>query len=428
MAPPPAHSSAAGHRRNKSASVIKSFISSKSHKHMPSEGGALHLPYMPAPAAPAAASAAAADYSHVHQHANASLLPPDHPDHPDHSYSHPRAPVPSDPSPANPPLPRKSYDARPGPKKSLHTKTVSSVSLRTLAKERDKSRELPLLDLRLPHGQEPHADKTKRIKSSTNLASMFGKSKSKDSRQSSPVKDKENTAPPRNSIAVSPVEARTPIWAQFSSQPLQNVTTTSRALFNDQRREDEPTLNSPQDYSPSTQRSFEHDNPFLQKRAVAKERPKSMHAPKSTSAASLLNTFSRKKSADRAPLSDTHGNESRQRDSSPSKGSSSARPILGRASTDINRLAQPAQPAAPPATAPKKQNRVMAAVAAFNGKAKHADPEPAPATPIKLDPTVVDAEFEEVLVSRREVTYEHLTYMSRNHAIFPHTSALKCEH
>ena len=426
MAPPPAHPpSAAGHRRNKSASVIKSFISSKSHKHTPSDGGALHLPYMPAPAAPAAA-AAAADYSHVHQHPNASLLPPDHPDHP--SYSHMRATAPSDPSPANPTPPRKSYDVRPGPRKSLHTKTVSSVSLRTLAKERDKSRELPLLDLRLPLGQEPQADKTKRIKSSTNLASMFGKSKSKDSRQSSPVKDKENTAPPRNSIAVSPVEARTPIWAQFSSQPLQDVTAASRPPLGDQRRNDEPTTNSPQDYSPSTPRSFEHDNPFLQKRTVAKERPKSMHAPKSTSAASLLNTFSRKKTGDRAPLSDTHGNESRQRDSSPSKGPSAARPALGRASTDIVRLAQPAQPAAPPATSPKKQNRVMAAVAAFNGKAKQADPEPAPASPAKLDPAVVDAEFEEVLVSRREVAYEHLAYNSRNHATFPHINALKCEH
>jgi hypothetical protein len=70
----------------------------------------------------------------------------------------------------------------------------------------------------------------------------------------------------------------------------------------------------------------------------------------------------------------------------------------------------------------------MAAVAAFNGKAKQADPEPVPASPAKLDPAVVDAEFEEVLVSRHITTNEFPTYTNRNHAIFPHTSALRCEH
>jgi hypothetical protein len=70
----------------------------------------------------------------------------------------------------------------------------------------------------------------------------------------------------------------------------------------------------------------------------------------------------------------------------------------------------------------------MAAVAAFNGKAKQADPEPVPASPAKLDPAVVDAEFEEVLVRRHITTNASPTYTSRNHAIFPHTSALRCEH
>jgi hypothetical protein len=45
----------------------------------------------------------------------------------------------------------------------------------------------------------------------------------------------------------------------------------------------------------------------------------------------------------------------------------------------------------------KKPNRVMAAVAAFNGKAKEGQATATP--PAKLDPQVVEAEFETVLVS-----------------------------
>jgi hypothetical protein len=120
-----------------------------------------------------------------------------------------------------------------------------------------------------------------------------------------------------------------------------------------------------------------------------------MFAPKSTSTASLLETFSRKRSNERVPLSDTKGNEGRTRESSPVK---PARPILSRASTDTGSKdysLNPMAPPPPPATT-KKQNRVMAAVAAFNGKSKQADGASASA---KLDPKAVDAEFEEVLVS-----------------------------
>ena len=46
-------------------------------------------------------------------------------------------------------------------------------------------------------------------------------------------------------------------------------------------------------------------------------------------------------------------------------------------------------------------SRVMAAVAAFNGKSKQAESAPASAKP---DPKVVDAEFEEVLVSALSIS------------------------
>jgi hypothetical protein len=236
-------------------------------------------------------------------------------------------------------------------------------------------------------------------KSSTNLATMFGRGKSKENKQS-PVKaprDQENTTPPSSSNALAP--PRTPIWAEFSSQePLREISTTSKVPLNDQRRsiEDEIAHYTPQAYSPTKQRNFfEYGQPALLKRPAVKERPKSMVVPKSTSTTSLLDTFSRKKSNERVPLSDTKGNETRIKESTNSK-PVLARPMLGRASTDTNGRDDGARLPAPPAAAAKKPNRVMAAVAAFNGKSRQGD---TPNSPTKLDPKVVDDEFEIVLVS-----------------------------
>lgn len=260
--------------------------------------------------------------------------------------------------------------------KSLHKKTPSSGSLRSLAAHQEPS------EARHPNNNDNNnaaaaASKPKKAKSSTNLAAMFGKGRSKD-RQSSPVKgrsDKENTTPPGATASYGPPPP-TPIWAEFSSRP------QAAAATNTTNTTTKVPLN---DHQP------------LQKRSAAKERPKSMVVPKTTSTAALLETLSRKKSGDRVPLSDTKGNEGRQRDSSPAKNTPS-RPMLGRASTDTSGKDIHLKPVvSPPVVATKKPNRVMAAVAAFNGKAKQT--EAAPVSPTKLDPKVVDAEFEEVLVS-----------------------------
>lgn len=252
---------------------------------------------------------------------------------------------------------------------------------------------------------------------------MFGKSKSRKIGRSS-TKDKENTSPFPPALASEPPP--TPIWAQFSSQPLQDITTTSKVPLNDQRRslEDEISLYTPHNYSPTKQRDFfEVGQPTLQKRPSPKERPKSMHVPKTTTT-SLLDTFSRKKSTDRAPLTDAQGNGERTRDSSPSKGKAT-RPVLGRASTDTGRQFMTIGAMEPPPSPTKKPNRVMAAVAAFNGRAKQTDA--APPSPTKLDPKVVDAEFEEVLVRLLSTRKRAVADISRNHATSPHISVLRCE-
>lgn len=397
---PPVH----GHRRNKSA-VLRSIItSSKGHRRTPTDGGPLSSDPISKPPYMAASGF------------QAPLLPPDHP------HSQLRAATQTDSTAANPPSPRKPQSS---PRKSLNKKTLSAVSLRSLARKEDKPRANDSFDSRRSEEQEDAVEKPKRPKSSSNLATMFGKR-----REKSPVKesrDKENTTPPRSSHAQAP--PRTPIWAEFSSQQQQQqqAPATSKVSLNDQRRsiEEEIALYTPRDYSPTKQRNFfDYGLPAL--RPAAKERPKSMVVPKTISTASLLETFSRKKSGDRVPLSDTKGNEGRARDMSPSK-NNPARPGFSRASTDTGTRDFSMEPMAPPPVSPKKQNRVMAAVAAFNGKSKQADGTPAPQS--KPDPKVVDAEFEEVLVSVLATSLpisSPPTNHDRNPETSPPTSVLRC--
>ncbi|KAH4175623.1 hypothetical protein HBI81_001930 [Parastagonospora nodorum] len=375
----------AGNRRSKPSTVLKAFVN-KTHKRTISDGmelkknQAFNAPYTPV------------------SNFQAPLLPPDHP------HSQLRAGTRTENIPLNPPSPQKSQDAKQSRPKSLHKKTLSSVSLRSLAKKEEKPKDKKSMDVRRPREEEAMGEKPKKTKSSTNLAAMFGKGRSKE-RSQSPAKqprDKENTTPPNSANASEP--PRPPIWAEFSSTPLQEVTTTSRVPLNDHRRsvEDEIALYTPQQYSPTKQRNFfDYGQPSLQQKPAAKERPKSMVVPKSTSTG-LLETFTRKKSGDRVPLSDTKGNEGRSRDPSPSK-HSAVRPPMGRSSTDTSRKDEKARPAPQPAPAAKKPNRVMAAVAAFNGKSRQME---APSSPTKLDPQTVDAEFEEVLESRNIPTHQ----------------------
>jgi hypothetical protein len=404
---------AAGHRRNKSASVLKSIMSSKNRDGLEQKKKQQPVapPYIAAPAF------------------QTPLLPPDHP------HSQTQATTRTQSIPTNPPSPQKPQDTSASPKKSLHKKTLSSVSLRTLANREEKTKDKKSMDARRPREQEVAAEKPKRPKSSSNLAAMFGKGRTKDRSQSpskqppqSPTKqprDQENASPPRSSNAPAPLRA--PIWAEFSSTPLQEVTTTSRVPLNDQRQsvEDEIALYTPQPYSPTKQRNFfDYGQPSLQQRPPAKERPKSMVAPKSSSTASIFETFGRKKSNERQPLSDTKGNEGRVRESASSK-NMPQRPPFGRSSTDTSRKEVNSKAVAQATVSAKKPNRVMAAVAAFNGKSRQME---APTSPTKLDAKTVDAEFEVVLVCEFTLRKANITNMDRNRETSLHTNVPRCEH
>jgi hypothetical protein len=378
----------AGHRRNKSSSMLKSIIVSKGHKRSPSDGTALKG--APPDSRPYNSNAFAGS--------GAPLLPPDHP-HSQLRAASQTQNIPSD----QPPSPRKSQETRGSPTKGAHKKTLSTVSLRSLGrdKERDMSKDSRSREPSRTRGEDM-ARSPKKTKSSTNLAGLFGKGKQNKEVKSikqtpTPGRDKENTTPPNSSNAAEPLHV--PIWAQFSSQPLQEITTTSKVPLNDRRRsvEEEIALYTPADYSPSKQRNFfEYGQPSLQKKVPVKERPKSVFLPTTTSSTSLFETLGRKKSGDRVPLGDTKGNEGRVKESVSSK-NIAGRGVLSRTSSETSRESKNSSPKKT-GDAVKKPNRVMAAVAAFNGKSKHTGGTPA-TSPTKLDPNVIDAEFERVLVS-----------------------------
>lgn len=376
-----------GHRRNKSSSVLKSIIAPKSHKRSPSDGAAL-TKNQPDNRA----------YNPAALFVNGlPLLPPDHP------HSHLRSADRDQNIPSNPPSPRKSHDAKASPVKGLHKKTLSSVSLRSLGREKDKDKTKEKQSREPSRAREevPMAGKPKKTKSSTNLAGMFSKNKQSKEPKSTPGRDKENTTPPSSATAAGPVQ--TPIWAQFSSQlPLQEVTTTSKVPLNDRHSlEEEIARYTPDNYSPSKQRNFfDYGQPSLQKRPQVKERPKSTILPTGNSTTSLFDTLSRKKSNDRVPLSDSKGNGGKMKQSASSKSIPSPG-LLGRTTSDEDKKDDAAKQVS---NATKRTNRVMAAVAALNGKTKRTDASST--SPVKMDPKVVDAEFEAVLESRNIPTHQ----------------------
>lgn len=380
---PPAMTTAAPaeHRRNKSASMLKSLVL-PGYKRAPADGMAWKKePHAVQPCAPQGL---------VH---GAPLLPPDHP-HSQQRDANRSHNIPIDP-PASPHKPQDTREGRPG---GLHKKTLSSVSLRTLGRDKEKPKDSKSREPSRTR-QEDMSKSHKKSKSRTNLRGLFGKDKHlHDAKE---THNKENTTPPGTSAAASPLH--TPIWAEFSSQPVQDITTTTQVPLNDQRRsmEEEIALYTPSNYSPSKGRNFfDYGQPSLQKKPQVKERPKSFMGSAST--ASLLETLTRKKSDDRVPLGDTKGNGGRAKES-PSK-SVAPRPPLTRASTDT--ITQETASPKKSSNAEKRQSRVMAAVAAFNGKSKQADKGTPATSPTKLDPKVVDAEFEEVLESRQIPTHQ----------------------
>ena len=71
-----------------------------------------------------------------------------------------------------------------------------------------------------------------------------------------------------------------PIWAQFATQPITDLSSTMKVPINDKRNvEEEMALYTPQEYSPSKGRNFHDEQPTLAQRGGIKTRPQSLYLP-----------------------------------------------------------------------------------------------------------------------------------------------------
>lgn len=288
------------------------------------------------------------------------------------------------------PSPRKpaaqEQDLPPNNGRSMHKKTKSSVSLRALIGG-DKDNKPSIQDTE-------YEAKPKKTKSSTNLAALLSRPKSSKSQKSEVfrlTKDKENQTPPNSAGSETP-----PIWAQYASQPLQETSNATRERMNDRMSvNEEMALYTPREYSPSKQRNFcDYQQPTLARRPEPKPRPKSAYLPSTPSLAALADTLSgrRKVSSDRSihPAKDLVpanrlSSDDKRRGSSEQEYSSRRPGGEGRkVSSELIKDG---------ITLAKRGVRVMAAVAALNGKVKEQEKE------VKVDTKLIDSAFEALLVS-----------------------------
>ncbi|KAL9620687.1 MAG: hypothetical protein Q9160_004823 [Pyrenula sp. 1 TL-2023] len=148
-----------------------------------------------------------------------------------------------------PPVKRVPLNVNEDSKPPLHKRTKSSISLRSLGKEKEKDKNSDALTRRSGEvrreGQA--SQKPKKPKSSTNLSSIFQK-KSGRGGKDQPNGNKENNAPQNTIAALTP--ARSPLWEQFATQPYEDA---CGKLHKPERREqkidDVVQLGTPQGYS-----------------------------------------------------------------------------------------------------------------------------------------------------------------------------------
>jgi len=281
--------------------------------------------------------------------------------------------------------------------KSLHKRSKSAISLRTLVggddrKSKDKADK--------EKSSEKKARKPKKpvkTKSSTGLSAMFAKMNKSNKDLSQPPEEKINLT--SQSSANGTIEP--PIWSQFAAkddpaEPMKNPKVRAN-VTNEQLKDvkSQIDLYTPKDYSPNKQREF--PEPAL-------GRPTSSGRPRSAimSGPGMFSDILGRRSTDRSQLG-SRGSDS-SRTSSKAAEDLNSRRMLERAKTDdcltghrkvSNSSAE--QPAARGLTIAKRGTRVMAAVAALTGKTED---ELATGTPPNLEPKAVNEAFEAVLEKR----------------------------
>ncbi len=366
-------------KRTKS-SVFKSIIPGN-HKRKPSSKNNNH-PYWNDD------SDGKEDYMHF---GNQSMLPPDHP----HTRQHLRED--SGNRNATVASPKKSVDAQKEAKSVLgdNQKMTSSASFRSfVGKEKEK---LPKKER-----SKEEENQMKKSKSSTGISAILSRPRSSKGVKGQEIhrqKDKENQTPPSSAGMAPP-----PIWAQFATQGFEGPVHTTKIALNDRSAvEEEVVLYTPLNYSPSKQRNFQdYQQPTLSQRAEPKPRPKSEFiapCPTSTSFAEAVSGL-RKSGRDKS-----HVNTSNQQqqtghalDASRKSLTEEIRPSELPSRVEGRKVSNDSADSELPV--PKSGSRVMAAVAAFNSRAKELPKEPPKDTEnIRLDPKTIESAFESLLVS-----------------------------
>lgn len=234
----------------------------------------------------------------------------------------------------------------------------------------------------------------KKSKSSTNLSAVFARmNRSSKDLSAGAQKDKENETPPPS--ATGPVP--TPIWARYSSSDKKESERPKSSDSRSSNLQEEIARYTPQEYSPSKQRNFDGtlEQPSL--RPTLSGRPKSTYEPTTNDFLSALTrSVSGRRSSTQARRSEDAGSRQSKEQS---RCVSGERPVLARWKSEDRKASGSSceqEPAKEKLTIAKRGGRVMAAVAALQGKSKteHLKQEP------ELDQKTVDDAFEAVLDSR----------------------------
>lgn len=329
------------------------------------------------------------DYRYLRNH---SILPPDHP----HTRQHLR----EDSGNRNTTIasPKKSVDGRKENKPTLgeNRKMSRSVSFKSIVgREKEKPSK--------KKSEKEEDKKMKMSKSSTSLSAMLSRPRSSKNIKAEDTrgqKDKENQTPPSSAKMAPP-----PIWAQFATQGVGEPSHTAKIPLNDQVAvEEEAALYTARDYSPSKQRNFQdYQQPTLSRRAEPKPRPKSEYIASGPASASFAETIIGLRKSGRgksqADVSNQQQQTGQSADASRKLFAENKLSEISSSSVEYRKVSNDSTGSDLPAQ--KRGSRVMAAVAAFNGKAKELPKEPPKDTEtVQLDPKAIESAFESLLVSQ----------------------------
>ena len=244
----------------------------------------------------------------------------------------------------------------------------------------------------------------KKSKSSTSLSALLSRPRSSTKgAKEEPVRrknDKEN-----ETLYSSAEMAPPPIWAQFATQGFEEPLSTTKVPLNDRfDLEQEVALYTPRNYSPSKQRHFQGPElPTLSRRQESKPRPKSECLTSGAASASFTETASdlRRSSRDKGQGSRANQRQLASQDVvSAQKAVPNHRNLNRGSSTEYYKVG--GESSHQDSTVANRGSRVMAAVAAFNGKSKELPREPTQDSPsVKLDANAIESAFEALLVSQK---------------------------